>query len=483
MADRTTADRADSWRVVDTGSLVIGSDPGTPRPPFDFSNEDEVLLHEIQHATFVYFWEAVAPETGMVYDRTSSDVVSVAGVGFQLAALPIGVERGWVSKEDARARARLIIDSLSGAPSNRKAGLFYHFINPHDASARRVGRELVVSTVDSALLFSGMIVAGQYFGGDLKRDIDGLVEAADWSFFLEKPGREAPDVPFLSLGWKPERDEDPTGDGALLPFYWIDSGDEHRLSTLLGVCAPDPAHRVPTSTYWHLRRQIGYHEGAGHVVWFPYSGALFTAFFEHLFVNRASMGVDDPSAHGVTQRARVDWWENSRRLVRLHRDRAIENPYGLPTLGASAWGFSASDGPEGYLVSGQFPLDVEMRGARVNLDFADSSAQENWGGGVIAPYAPGASIMFEPTYAVEALRFARSLRGADGGPGVWRGEWGFADAYRLNDEGETDWVAEDYVAISQGPLILGIENARSGMVWELFMSHEWVRSGIERLEE
>ena len=482
-ADRTTVSSADSWSVVDANTLVIESDPSIPRPPFVFSKNDEKLLDEIQHATFVYFWNAVAPETGMVYDRTSSDVVSVAGVGFQLAALPIGVERGWVSKEDAEARTRLIIDSLSDAPSNRKAGLFYHFINPHDASARRVGRELVVSTVDSALLFSGMIVAGEYFKGDLKRDIDALVEAADWSFFLETPGGEAPDAPFLSLGWKPSADEVPTGDGSLLPFYWIDSGDEHRLSTLLGVCAPDPDHRVPVSTYWHLRRQIGYHEGQGYVSWFPYSGALFTAFFEHLFVDRASMGMDDPSAHGVSQRAKIDWWENSRRLVNLHRDRAIENPLGLPTLSAHAWGFSASDGPEGYLVSAQYPSKVTMRGARVNLDFANWDPQENWGDGVVAPYAPGTSIMFEPTYAVEALRFARSLEGSDGEPGVWRGDWGFADAYRLGEDGKTDWVAEDYVAISQGPLILGIENARSGLIWELFMSSEVIRSGMARLGE
>ena len=96
-------------------------------------------------------------------DRTSSDVISVAGVGFQLAALPIGIERGWITRDQGHARARQIIDALQNEPSNRKAGLFYHFINPHDASARRVGRELVVSTVDSALLFSGMLVAGQYY--------------------------------------------------------------------------------------------------------------------------------------------------------------------------------------------------------------------------------------------------------------------------------------------------------------------------------
>lgn len=466
---------------VNAGSVVIAPPAGTPRPPFVFSDSDNALLDEIQLATFEYFWSAVSPETGMVYDRTSSDVISIAGVGFQLAALPIGVERGWITKERAEDRARLILTALESAPTNRKAGLFYHFINPHDASARRVGRELVVSTVDSALLFSGMLVAGQYFGGDVRVMSDRMFAQADWSFFLAEPGDEAPPGEFLSLGWKPSSDDEPTGGGELLPYFWLDCGDEHRLATLLGVCAPNPEFRVPASSYWSLRRQLGQHEGQGHIVWFPYSGALFTSFFAHLFIDYNAYGVDDPAAHGQTHRASVDWWENARRTVHLHRDRAIANPLGLPTLNGQAWGFSASDGPEGYLVSGQFPETVEMIDAMPNRDFADYQATDHWGDGVIAPYAPGSMIMFEPKLAVDALRYARNLQGPGDEAGVWRGAWGFADAYRVGADGRTDWVAEDFVAISQGPLILAIENARSGLIWSLFHTDPAVQDGLTRL--
>lgn len=466
---------------VHAGSIVIESPVGTPRPPFEFDAQDSALLDEIESTTFEYFWSAVSPETGMVYDRTSSDVISVAGVGFQLAALPIGVERGWISRERAEARARLILTSLEREQSNRKAGLFYHFINPHDASARRVGRELVVSTVDSALLFSGMLVAGQYFGADIQTMSDRMFAQADWSFFLASPSAEAPDGAFLSLGWKPISDDDPTGAGELLPYFWLDCGDEHRLATLLGACAPNPEFRVPTQSYWALRRQLGYHEGQGHLVWFPYSGALFTSFFAHLFVDYNALRIDNPSAHGQAHRASVDWWENARRTVHLHRDRAIENPLGLPTLGADAWGFSASDGPDGYLVSGQFPESVEMIDAQAHRDFASYTPTDNWGAGVIAPYAPGSSIMFEPTLAIDALRYAKELQGHADAPAVWRDDWGFLDAYRVGTDGRTDWVAEDYVAISQGPLILGIENARSGLLWELFHTNPVVEAGIDRL--
>ena len=471
---------------VDAQSIEIRSKPGTPRPPFAFSAEDTQLLDEIERATFVYFWSAVSPETGMVYDRTSSDVISTSGVGFQLAALPIGVEHGWITHEEGRARAQKIITALQSEPSNRKAGLFYHFINPHDASARRVGRELVVSTVDSALLFSGMLAAGQYFGGQIQTDADRLFAQADWSFFLAYPDDDEANDMFLGLGWKPSSDDDPTGEGELLPYFWIDSGDEHRLTTFLATCAPNPEFRVPAGVYWGLRRQLGWHEGQGHMVWFPYSGALFTSFFAHCFIDYASLGLDDPQAHEQTQRARVDWWENSRRMVNLHRDRAIENPLGLPTLGPNAWGFSASDGPGGYVVSSQFPAPVDMIGSESPRDYATYLPQESWGQGVIAPYAAGASIMFEPELAVGALRFARNLNSPNGEAGVWRGGnpdgWGFADAFRLDEHGQTDWVAEDFVAISQGPLILGIENARTGLIWRLFMSHQDVQRGLDDLD-
>tara|TARA_R110000737_G_scaffold2923_9_gene9132 strand:- start:55843 stop:57372 length:1530 start_codon:yes stop_codon:yes gene_type:complete len=470
--------------AVHASSVVIESEPGTPRPPFSFSKSDNEFLDKIEHSTFIYFWEAVSPETGMVYDRSSSDVISIAGVGFQLASLPIGVERGWVTRNQASSRAMQILGALEGAPSNRKAGLFYHFINPHDASARRVGRELVVSTVDSALLFAGMLTAGEYFGGDIKNIADSLFAQANWSFFLASPDGDPKGNQYLSLGWKPSSDEKPTGEGELLPYFWLDSGDEHRLTTFLALCAPNPAFRVSDEVYWSLRRQLGWEQNQGHMVWFPYSGALFTAFFAHCFIDYSSLAIDDPASHQQTHRAQVDWWENSRRMVNLHRDRAIENPTGLPTLGPDAWGFSASDGPDSYVVSGQFPTPVKMIDAQPDADFSTYTPSENWGEGVIAPYAAGSSIMFEPELALKSLRKSYAVTTSDGGAGVWNKSathrWGFFDAYRLDQDGHADWVAEDYVAISQGPLLLGIENARNGFIWKLFMNNQYVKNGINR---
>lgn len=469
--------------AVPRADEVVISNQSAARPPYSFSDEDEALLDEIQRASFRFFWEAVSPETGMVYDRTSSDVVSVAGVGFQLAALAIGVERGWITPEQGQGRALQILRALETEPTNRKAGLFYHFLEPDDASPRRVGAELVVSTIDSAVLLAGMITVGSYFGGEVREIGDRLVADADWTFFLQETAAGLPGG-YVSLGWRPDEDDKPTGDGDLIGYSWIDSGDEHRLVTFMAVSAPDQDHRIPAERYYALRRQLGTHEGTGPVVWFPYSGALFTAFFAHCWIDYARLGVDNPGAWGAPSRCRVDWWENSRRLVNLHRAVAAENPMGLPTLGAHAWGLSACDSPGGYLVAGVFPDRVEMADAVAERDYSTYVPADRFGDGTVPPYAAGASIMFEPEAAIAALWHYRGLQDERGQPLVWRdpsvGGYGFADAYNLGGPGGV-WVAKDDVAIDHGPMLLGIENARTGLIWRLFGSHPTSRGGLSGL--
>jgi hypothetical protein len=292
-----------------------------------------------------------------------------------------------------------------------------------------------------------------------------------------------------------DSDGDPTGAGSLIPYSWVDCGDEHRLATFLAVAASDPAHRVAPETYYQLRRQIGFNPAAPEdeslVVWFPYSGALFTAFFAHCWIDYASLGPDDPRAHGMDHRASVDWWENSRRLVRLHRDKAIANPEELPTFGPDAWGLSACDGPDGYLVPGVYPERVEMLGALAGRDYPPHDPQDQWGGGVVAPYAAASSIVFEPGLSLRAMRHARGLRDGQGGPLAWRGSpagsiashdsaglYGFVDAFR---GGEMPWRASDTVAIDHGPMLILVENARTGMVWDRFHADERIGAGLDRL--
>lgn len=466
--------------------VVIDSPASLKKPPFDFNSADNAFLDEVQHGCFLFFWKEVSERTGMVVDRTSTDVVSVAGVGFQLSALPIGVQHGWVSKDVAAARASLILRCLADNTHNRRDGLFYHYLDPNDAGPHHGSLEHVVSTIDSAILLAGIITAGEYFGGDVKATADRLVSQVDWSAYVLRKSDKPYEIGFISLGFKPKDPEHPEARGELLPYVWADAGDEQRLVTFLAVGAHPVSHAVDPAVYYRLRRRLGSYQDTGPFVWFPWSGALFTNFFSHCWINYASLGHDDPTRFGLKHRANVDWWENSRRAVRMHQLKAVANPRSFQGFGVNAWGLSASDAPGGYAVPGLFPDPLPMPGAVPNVDFAEFTPEENWGDGTLAPYAAGSAIMFDPTRAVAALRHYQDLNGPDGQPLVWRKpngaegvrQYGFLDSFNLGKQ----WAASDYVAIDEGPLLLAIENARTGLVWKLFMSSPVAKQAVERLK-
>jgi hypothetical protein len=463
---------------------TIASKPGTPRPPFRFSAEDDRFLDEVEQASFWFLWNACDADTGMVYDRSSVKFASTAGVGFQLAAIPAAVERGWITKDAGRDRSVRILRALESNPDNRKAGLFYHFLDGKTAAPMDND---AVSTIDSALLFAGMIVAGEFFAGEVAERSERLFAAADWSFFvLQKPNSKEPYLKgFVSLGWKPKDFKHPTGDGKLLPYAWADAGDEQRLVNFLAAAAPEESHRVDPAVYYRLRRMLGEYPGVETHIWFPWSGALFTHFFAQCFVNYSAMGPDNPGLHGGERKPRVDWWENARRGIALQRAKAIENPKKLPGLGADGWGLTASDCPTGYAVPGVFPNRVATTDQIPQMDFADFQAKDDFGDGTIAPYGAGCSVMFEPAAAIAALRAYRARTIGPGATSVWRdpgktgetGGFGFQDSFNVG----ANWIAPDCVAIDQGPLVLAIENARTGLIWRLFHANTRVRAAMDRL--
>jgi hypothetical protein len=472
---------------ADVASLAIVSPSATRRPPFDFSAADRQLLDDVQRGAFNFLWAHCDPAkgctTGMVPDRATKPVVSVAGVGFQLSAIPVGVERGWITRDQGLQRTLLILRSLRDAPENRKAGLFYHYLDPHTAPPTTDAYEHTVSTIDSAILFAGILTASQYFGGEVASVGDALFTDADWSFFISSAVPDPKCDGYISLGWKPRDAHNTTGDGSLLPYAWIDNGDEHRLVTFLAVCAPIASHRVDPALYYKLRRQLGHTPATGTMVWFPWSGALFASFFAHCWIDYAGMPTpDQPAAFDVPRRSRVDWWENSRRHVMLHQHKAHDFTSKFGGDPRVLWGLTASDVARGYAVPGVFPDRAPMPGAIEKVDYYTETAKDDLGDGTIAPYSAGSAIMFDPARALEAMRSFRSMTRPDGTPMVWSdpstGGYGFADAFNLS----TGWVAPDHVAIDQGPLILAIENARTGLLWRLFHAHPMVRKGMERLQ-
>ncbi|MFA6045763.1 MAG: glucoamylase family protein [Phycisphaerales bacterium] len=460
---------------------VIAS-PDIPRPPFTFASADDAFLDEVAHGAFNFMWHSGdKPNTlGMTPDRTSKPEISIAGVGYQLSAIIIGVERGWITREAGEERTLRILRGLAANPANRKAGLFYHFLDPKTAGQPGQAYEHVVSTIDSALFFAGVITSSQYFGGEIQTIGDQLVRDADWTFFRCSTSKNPEDNGFLSLGWQPANLSKPTGDGHVLPYAWVDNGDEHRLVTFLAVCAPEPAHRVDGATYYKLRRTLGKYKDGQPFVWFPWSGAMFVSQFSHCWIDYSAIGPDDPAAFGIPCRSRVDWWENSRRTMEMQRQKAIDHPE--KGLSESLWGLTASDVAKGYAVPGLFPTRIDMPGCEVGRDYPKEAGKDNYGDGTIAPYGAGSSIMFDAVKPLESLKYIRSLRETKKLDKLWEdpatGGYGLADAFNL----KTGWIAPDHLAIDQGPLLIAIENARTGLIWKTFHAHPFVKAGMERLK-
>lgn len=462
--------------------IAITAPSGIAKPPFAFDQQSSALLDEVQLGCINYLVNEVDPITLMVLDRTGLPVISVAGVGFQLTALCIADERGWLPPGSAASRAFVIINALHSNPANRERGLFYHYLDPGTAGPSQAGYEDVVSTVDTALLFAGLLTASAHFGGPIAALADELVLEADWqSFVLDDPSYG--DVNgFISLGWEDPGPGQPFANG-LLPFAWADAGDEQRLTSFIARLSSDPAHRVGPEVYYRMRRTLGTIPDGSPVVWFPWSGALFTAFFSHCWIDYAKLGPDNPARFGVQNRPRVDWWENSRRTALLHRQKALANPLGLPGIGPNTWGLSASDGETGYIVPGVFPTLSAQQFGSPGVDHLTIQPADNWADGTLAPYSAGCTIMFEPNLAVAALQTYRNIA-ANVAPALWddpaTGGYGFADSYRASPTGGVAWVAPDRVAIDVGPLVIAIENARSGFVWDTFGSHPAVRVMLRR---
>ncbi len=426
--------------------------------PHTFSPADEALLDEVQYACFQYFWKEVGHPAQLAKDRYKGSVGSIASTGFQLSALPIGVERKWITRAAGERRARTVLQSLIGRDDNKRFGVYIHYPDLNTGGMSHEGYELLASTVDHALLMAGAITAAQYFGGEVRTLTDRLVAETNWKAFAVAPGG------FLSMGWKPD---DPTrmqGPGKFHKAIWSWASDEELLVYFLAVGAPRPAYAVEPEKYYRLKRLVkGHKDMPPYVV--SWGGSLFNYIFAHCWINYRTLGPDDPTRFKVDA-PRVDWYENSRRAVLTHRRRCVEQAARFATLAADRWGQSACASHKGYLVPQVRP---------------NGSDKDEWFGGTLAPYAAASALMFTPAESMAAIRAFRELRGVDGKPFAWRdpaqGGYGFVDSFNLDEQQASD----DYVGIDQGPMLLGIENARTGLIWELFMSDRNVQRSVQRL--
>ncbi|MGD9632417.1 MAG: glucoamylase family protein [Pirellulales bacterium] len=446
-----------------TTAAIVASPESEAAWEYKFSAADAALLDEIQLGCFNYFWNEVGAGGCLAKDKTSDTVCSTAAVGFQLASLAIGVERGWITKESGRERALTVLRTLTARADNKKYGIYFHFVDERhggqpDFSRTLYRYELTASTVDHAILQAGVMVAAVYFGGEVAEAARPIVEDADWTKMYDR------EAGYISMGWRASTDGGVKGPGQLIDSLWKHNSDEERLVAFLAVGAPT-GHAVGPAVYYRLQRDVKQHGDLPPYV-VSWNGSMFTYFFSHVWIDYRHLAADDPAQFGEAG-PRVDWFENSRRATLTHRQRCIEESGRFRNLSENRWGLAPCEFKTDYMVAQVKP---------------NVSNTDEWRGAIIPPYGAGAAIIFTPAESLAALREYRSLTAPDGKSLVWnapeKGGYGFMDSFSLDPpHGHNVNSGHD-----QGPLLLAIENARTGLIWRLFMQHDAAKRAVERLK-
>lgn len=430
---------------------------------YTFSAEDNALLDEIERGCFMYLWQEVGSPAALVRDRLTTEVSSTAAIGFQLSALPIGVERGWISRAAGTQRATTILRALIDEAGNKKDGIYLHFIDRNNAKLVPNAPEVQTSTVDHALLQAGAIPAAMYFGGEVRELTDKLIEQANWKAYSRQPDG------FLSFGWRSEKLDTLDAPGALRPWVWHVTGAEETLCYLHAVGTPKEEHALDPEVMYKLKRKVGQHENlAPYVV--TWNGAMFTYFFDQCWLDYRRFEADEPEKFGG-EGPRVNWFENTRRAYIAHRQRCIEKAPEHVSLGQNRWGVGPCIGLD----------EVQQVSYLVQELMPNHSGMDQWRGGTVAPYVTASALPFIPAATLAALREMKELTDQEGRPLAWRspkdGGYGFLDSFNLDQS----YAPEEYIGIDVGPMLLLVENARTGLIWDLFHAHPSVQRATERL--
>ena len=414
----------------------IASEPSADVTAMPRPLSDDEFLELLQRTAFDYFWNEADPLTGQVRDRdTPGSACSIAATGMGLSVVTIGIDQGWISREDGRSRILTTLRSMQETPQGPEQtgtsgyrGFYYHFLDC--STATRAGTN-ELSTIDTALLMAGVLHAGEYFDGmdhaevEIRELAAALYERVEWDWAQVRP-------PLIGHGWTPESGH----------IRW-DYGGYNETMVLYLLALGSPTHPVDATAWTSFTRTYSWetHYGLSFVTFPP----LFGHQYSHLWFD--FRGIADSRMRGFG----IDYFENSRRSTLANRAYAVDNPQGYPNYGPDEWGLTASDIPGGYLARGAPP------------------AQDD--DGTIAPTAPGGSIAFTPDESLAALRAMYDRYRTR----LW-GPYGFRDAYNVAQE----WFAPGHIGIDQGPFALMIENLQTGRIWEVFMRNEAAQRGLER---
>ncbi len=421
----------------------------TSPPPDD-------ALDDLQRKTFGYFLNETNPKNGMVPDSTREGAAaSLTAIGLGLTACCIGVERGWLTRRDAVERAlttlRFFRDSEQGTAPDATGfrGFYYHFLDM--ATGRRAnGCEL--STIDTAFLLAGFLTARAYFDradadeAEIRTLAESLNDRVDWHWAQDGGV-------LVTHGWKPE--------SGFLRYRW---GGYSEALLLYAIGLGSRTFPLPAEAYDAWAASYRWKRIYG--VEFLYAGPLFIHQLSHAWID--FRGIQD----AFMRDKGIDYFENSRRAVRVQQAYAIRNPRRFEGYGEHAWGITASDGPG--------PARRRVRGKdRRFYDYKARGVPYGPDDGTLAPWAMVASLPFAPELVM------RSIAALDSAYPEMTSEYGFKCSYNPTfDSGprgsRRGWVSKGYYGIDQGPIVIMIENHRSDFPWRLMRNCSVLATGLRR---
>jgi hypothetical protein len=449
------------WAAAVAISVAAHTHTPTRRP----AHTPPPFIDTLSQRTFDFFWQTTNPRNGLTPDRwPTKSFSSIAAVGFALTAYPIGVERGWVSRDSARGRVLTTLRFLWHAPQGPQPdhvtgykGFYYHFL---DMETGYRFEHVELSTIDTALLLAGALTCRQYFSGagaadrEIRALVDSIYDRVDWQW-----ARDGQTV--VSMGWRPEHASDQNARG-FLTSTWR-GYDEAMILYVLALGSPTHPVDPVAWTEWTKGYQWTRFHGEDFVQFAP----LFGHQYSHVWIDFREIRDAYMRSKGV------DYFENSRRAVLSQRAYAVANPDHWRGYGADVWGLTASDGPT------DSTFTIEGRRREFHTYWArGAAANDVRDDGTIAPTAAAASIAFAPELVIPTLT---SMRATYGSPLF--GQYGFVDAFNPTLRSRAvpvhqgyivdnvAWFDRDYLGIDQGPILAMTENWRSGLIWRL-MQHD-----------
>ncbi len=422
---------------------------------YQLSADDEAMLDSIQKKTFQFFLMEHHPEWGIVKDRAALWApASIASTGFGLPSFAVGVERNWITREEAAKITLNMLDFLVNSVQSADTavtgykGFYYHFLRM-TTGTREWRCEL--SSVDTGLLLMGIIFARNYYNLDdetemrIRSQADIILNRVEWDFMImPDTGKYARQI---SMGWHPEE--------GLHHMGWSGYNEALFLYILAAGSGMENAMESYNSWLSSYKWQTPY-EGLSHVAFPP----LFGHQFSQSFIDFRGI------ADSYMQEKGIDYFENSRRATYVQRQYAIDNPHGWVGYDSLCWGITASDGPTAkYNFDDKEFLGYAGRGTSgPDYNYFDD--------GTVAPYGPLSSLPFAPEIVLPTIKSINEKYGEK----LW-GKYGYYDSFNLT----AGWVNDDFIGIDQGPMLIMIENFRTGLVWDHVMQDPIIQRGLNIL--